>query len=43
MCDTYTPGGEPIPTNKRHKAAKIFSQPEVVKEEPWYNLSPTIS
>lgn len=36
MCDTYTPAGEPIPTNKRHNAAKIFSQPDVVAEEPWY-------
>lgn len=36
MCDAYTPAGEPIPTNKRHAAAKIFSHPEVVAEEPWY-------
>jgi len=36
MCDAYTPAGEPIPTNKRHNAAKIFSNPEVVAEEPWY-------
>ncbi|GKV53078.1 hypothetical protein SLEP1_g59624 [Rubroshorea leprosula] len=38
MCDTYTPAGEPIPTNKRHAAAKIFSHPDVVVEEPWYLL-----
>lgn len=38
MCDAYTPAGEPIPTNKRHNAAKIFSHPDVVAEEPWYNL-----
>ena len=36
MCDAYTPAGEPIPTNKRHNAAKIFSHPDVVAEEPWY-------
>ncbi|KAL5217479.1 hypothetical protein ABZP36_018163 [Zizania latifolia] len=28
MCDCYTPVGEPIPTNKRYNAAKIFSNPE---------------
>jgi glutamine synthetase len=36
MCDCYTPQGKPIPTNKRHNAAKIFSNPDVVAEEPWY-------
>ncbi|KAG4402634.1 hypothetical protein GLYMA_02G243901v4 [Glycine max] len=35
MCDAYTAAGEPIPTNKRHNAAKIFSYPDVVAEEPW--------
>ncbi|CAL5442496.1 unnamed protein product [Camellia sinensis] len=38
MCDAYTPGGEPIPTNKRFDAAKIFSHPDVVAEEPWYGI-----
>ncbi|KAF2302107.1 hypothetical protein GH714_032778 [Hevea brasiliensis] len=38
MCDAYTPAGEPIPTNKRHNAAKIFSHPDVVAEEPWYGI-----
>nr|O04867.1 RecName: Full=Glutamine synthetase; AltName: Full=GS(1); AltName: Full=Glutamate--ammonia ligase [Alnus glutinosa]CAA69937.1 glutamate synthetase [Alnus glutinosa] len=38
ICDTYTPAGEPIPTNKRHGAAKIFSHPEVVAEVPWYGI-----
>ncbi|MQL41415.1 hypothetical protein EI012_26260, partial [Escherichia coli] len=38
ICDAYTPAGEPIPTNKRHNAAKIFSHPEVVTEEPWYGI-----
>lgn len=36
MCDAYTPAGEPIPTNKRFNAAKIFSHPDVQAEEPWY-------
>uniref|UniRef100_A0A1J3K246 Glutamine synthetase n=1 Tax=Noccaea caerulescens TaxID=107243 RepID=A0A1J3K246_NOCCA len=38
MCDAYTPAGEPIPTNKRHAAAKIFSDPSVVAEETWYGI-----
>jgi len=38
MCDAYTPAGEPIPTNKRNKAAKIFSNPDVAAEEPWYGF-----
>ncbi|XLS55793.1 hypothetical protein HN51_005548 [Arachis hypogaea] len=28
--------GEPVPTNKRHNAAKIFSHPYVASQEPWY-------
>nr|Q06378.1 RecName: Full=Glutamine synthetase; AltName: Full=Cytoplasmic GS3; AltName: Full=Glutamate--ammonia ligase [Hordeum vulgare]CAA48830.1 cytoplasmic glutamine synthetase [Hordeum vulgare] len=38
MCDCYTPRGEPIPTNKRYNAAKILSNPDVAKEEPWYGI-----
>ncbi|XP_023515062.1 glutamine synthetase nodule isozyme-like isoform X2 [Cucurbita pepo subsp. pepo] len=38
MCDAYTPSGEPIPTNKRFNAAKIFSHADVVAEEPWYGI-----
>ncbi|EOY03038.1 Glutamine synthase clone R1, 1,ATGLN1,1 isoform 2, partial [Theobroma cacao] len=38
MCDAYTPAGEPIPTNKRCAAAKIFRHPDVVAEEPWYGI-----
>ncbi|KAJ0034833.1 hypothetical protein Pint_24944 [Pistacia integerrima] len=38
LCDAYTPAGEPIPTNKRHKAAQIFSDPKVVAEVPWYGI-----
>jgi glutamine synthetase len=35
ICDCYTPAGEPIPTNKRHRAAQIFSDQKVVNEVPW--------
>ncbi|KAH1120427.1 hypothetical protein J1N35_003587 [Gossypium stocksii] len=38
MCDAYTPIGDPIPTNKRFNADKIFSHPDVVAEEPWYGI-----
>nr|AAB03492.1 cytosolic glutamine synthetase [Pisum sativum] len=36
ICDVYTPAGEPLPTNKRYNAAKIFSHPDVAAEVPWY-------
>ena len=36
MCDTYAPSGEPIASNKRYAAAKIFNHPDVVAEETWY-------
>ncbi|GLU18378.1 hypothetical protein SLE2022_346840 [Rubroshorea leprosula] len=37
-CAVYVihSAGEPIRTNKRHNAAKIFSHPDVIAEEPWY-------
>ncbi|KAL3628384.1 hypothetical protein CASFOL_027430 [Castilleja foliolosa] len=35
MCDSYTPAGDPIRTNKRYEAAKIFSHHEIVYEQPW--------
>ncbi|CAM0872062.1 unnamed protein product [Alopecurus aequalis] len=38
MCDCYTPQGEPIPTNKRANAAKIFSNPKVAAEVTWYGI-----
>ncbi|RZR73470.1 hypothetical protein BHM03_00024721 [Ensete ventricosum] len=38
MCDAYTPAGDPIPTNKRFNAQKIFSHPDVIAEEPWYGI-----
>ncbi|ONL95215.1 glutamine synthetase6 [Zea mays] len=36
MCDCYTPQGEPIPTNKRYSAAKVFSHPDVAAEVPCF-------
>ncbi|KMZ73369.1 Glutamate--ammonia ligase [Zostera marina] len=38
MCDCYTPAGEPIPTNKRHNAAKIFNNSAVAPEETWFGI-----
>ncbi|CAN1812310.1 Glutamine synthetase nodule isozyme [Linum perenne] len=38
LCDAYTPAGEPLPTNKRNNAAKIFSHPDVAAEVPWYGI-----
>jgi hypothetical protein len=42
MCDCYTPQGEPIPTNKRYNAAKVFSHPDVAAEVPWYEYWPNL-
>lgn len=36
MCDTYTPAGEPLPTNNRYVAAKAFSGKE--DQEIWYGM-----
>lgn len=36
MCDTYTPAGEPLPTNTRAVAAKAFEGKE--DEEIWFGL-----
>ncbi|KAK9003459.1 hypothetical protein V6N11_061021 [Hibiscus sabdariffa] len=38
ICDAYTPAGEPIPTNKRARAAEIFSNKKVVDEVPWFGI-----
>ncbi|KAK4802486.1 hypothetical protein SAY86_000689 [Trapa natans] len=38
ICDSYTPAGEPIPTNKRARAAEIFSNSKVINEVPWYGI-----
>mmetsp|Transcript_29217 Transcript_29217/g.67036 ORF Transcript_29217/g.67036 Transcript_29217/m.67036 type:complete len:291 (-) Transcript_29217:1810-2682(-) len=36
MCDTYTPSGEPLPTNNRYVAARSFRGHEL--EEVWYGM-----
>jgi len=36
MCDTYTPAGEPLPSNSRYPAAKVFSENE--DEDVWFGL-----
>lgn len=36
MCDTYTPQGEPLPTNKRHACAAAMDA--AVAHEPWFGL-----
>jgi len=36
MTDTYTPQGEPIPTNTRYPAKQIFDQN--LGEEPWFGI-----
>ncbi|XP_020274748.1 glutamine synthetase, chloroplastic [Asparagus officinalis] len=38
ICDAYTPSGEPIPTNKRHRAAQIFGDQKVIDEVPWFGI-----
>ncbi|KAF5178109.1 Glutamine synthetase [Thalictrum thalictroides] len=38
MCDTYTPTGEPLSSNKRYNAVKIFNDSRVVAEEPWFGI-----
>ena len=36
MCETYTPAWEPLPTNTRYSAAKIFES--VKSHEPWFGI-----
>jgi glutamine synthetase len=36
LCDTYTPQGEPLPTNKRNPAKKIFDR--ALNLKPWYGF-----
>jgi glutamine synthetase len=38
LCDTYTPAGEPLPTNTRASANEIFENPKVKEEEPWFGM-----
>jgi len=30
LCDTYTPGGTPLPTNTRAAAAEILESPAAI-------------
>ncbi len=36
MCDAWTPQGEPLPTNLREPARRLFDQAPELK--PWYGL-----
>eukprot|EP01084_Bolivina_argentea_P305919 528526_1 len=38
LCDCHTPQGDPIPSNTRHHAAQIFSNPKVMEQKPWYGM-----
>lgn len=36
MCDTYTPDGEPLPTNSRYECARVMEKAKDL--EPWFGL-----
>jgi glutamine synthetase len=36
MCDTYTPAGDPLPTNTRAASNKVFNQN--IPAEPWFGV-----
>jgi len=36
ICDTYTPAGEPLPTNTRHDAAKTMAA--AADKKPWFGI-----
>lgn len=36
LCETYTPQGEPLPTNKRNPAKKLFDK--ALELKPWYGF-----
>jgi glutamine synthetase len=38
MCDTYTPHGQPLPSNTRHAAAAIFEKDKNKEAKPWFGL-----
>ena len=38
MCECEDPHGNPLPSNTRANAAKIFSDPKVDGEVPWYGI-----
>ena len=38
LCETFTPEGQPLPTNTRNHAAKVFADKENFAAEPWFGL-----
>lgn len=38
LCETYDPAGNPLPSNHRAQAVKVFEHPDVRAEAPWYGL-----
>ena len=38
MCECEDPHGNPLPSNTRANAVKIFSDPKVEGEAPWYGI-----
>lgn len=38
MCDCFKPNGEPIAGNTRLSAQKIFDNPKVKEQVPWYGI-----
>jgi len=36
LCETYTPQGQPLPSNTRHQAAKIMDKAKDLK--PWFGI-----
>jgi glutamine synthetase len=38
LCTTHTPNGEPLITNNRSYAEKVFSEKELSDTQPWYGL-----
>lgn len=38
MCECYDPQGNPLPSNSRAAADKIFENDKVKSEQPWYGI-----
>lgn len=38
LCDTYTPEGQPLPTNTRAGALAVFDTPANIALQPWFGL-----
>lgn len=38
LCETYTPEGQPLPSNTRAAAAEVFADPAVTASVPWFGL-----